>query len=229
MRPNAGIETVKMSLIATVVAGALLVGPAARAGLGSEGVVEAPLRAGLVLNVSGVDGLALAARADARSELVGHLGCIVVDNVVIRLDSARLIAIADPATPLGRYSRRHLIETHLLSHVVGRVVSVGSSRDVLEAVRSGAVDLGVGHALADVPDVLVPRTLGLGQRRAVDRDLLVVFAVHDDLAQALALVRHVAAVVAHAREGRVRVQPALGPLGAHAARGSRRRMSPKRR
>jgi len=53
------------------------------------------------------------------------------------------VALAEPACPLGKYSKRYLEMLGLYERLVPKVVHVDNSRAVLTAVSSGAVDAGL--------------------------------------------------------------------------------------
>ena len=53
------------------------------------------------------------------------------------------LALADPASPLGGYSRQYLDDLGLHRKLQGRVVLVDNSRAVLAAVRAGQADVGL--------------------------------------------------------------------------------------
>jgi len=53
------------------------------------------------------------------------------------------VALAEPACPLGKYSRRYLETLGIYNRLLPKVVHVDNSRAVLTAVSSGAVDAGL--------------------------------------------------------------------------------------
>jgi molybdate transport system substrate-binding protein len=72
------------------------------------------------------------------------------------------VALAEPACPLGKYSKRYLETLGIYERLMPKVVHVDNSRAVLTAVSSGAVDAGLAftsdaargrdfYALFDVP------------------------------------------------------------------------------
>lgn len=64
---------------------------------------------------------------------------------LVRREVAR-IALANPDSPLGGYTRAYLESLHLYDSLLGRVVPVDNSRAVVSAVRAGQADVGLVYS-----------------------------------------------------------------------------------
>jgi molybdate transport system substrate-binding protein len=64
----------------------------------------------------------------------------------LALPEAGRIALAQPGSPLGRYTRTYLESLHLESAVLARAVLVENSRAVVAAVRAGQADVGLVYS-----------------------------------------------------------------------------------
>jgi molybdate transport system substrate-binding protein len=61
---------------------------------------------------------------------------------LVQSETARL-ALAEPSSPLGRYTRAYLESSHLAGVLLARAVLVDNSRSVVAAVRAGQADVGL--------------------------------------------------------------------------------------
>lgn len=61
---------------------------------------------------------------------------------LLRAEVARLV-VAEPTSPLGRYTRAYLENIHLYEPLRSRIVQVDNSRSVVAAVHAGHVDVGL--------------------------------------------------------------------------------------
>src|SRR5262249_14229512 len=73
-------------------------------------------------------------------------------------DRIERVALAEPACPLGNYSKRYLEMVGIYEKVLSKVVHVDNSRAVLTAVSSGAVDAGLAFT-SDAARSRTPQTL----------------------------------------------------------------------
>lgn len=60
-------------------------------------------------------------------------------------DPVARVALADPASPLGRHSQQYLLQVGLYDAVLPRVVQVDNSRGVVAAIHSGQADVGLAY------------------------------------------------------------------------------------
>jgi molybdate transport system substrate-binding protein len=70
----------------------------------------------------------------------------VADPRDLLLPDVKLIALADPASPLGKCSQAYLDRLGIYETLQSKVVSVDNSRAILAAVRSGRADVGLAFA-----------------------------------------------------------------------------------
>jgi molybdate transport system substrate-binding protein len=88
-------------------------------------------------------------RAFARNGLagIGKRGLKSISKVAdLQSDRIRRIALAEPETPLGRYSAAYLHAAGVYGHLASKVLWVDNSRAVLTAVASKSADAGLAFS-----------------------------------------------------------------------------------
>lgn len=98
-------------------------------------------------------GRALAARSQrilARNRVAGaglaRRARTIHEPAALLSRSVKRIALADPASPLGRHSQQCLLQAGLYDALLPRVVHVDNSRAVVAALRGGQADAGLAYA-----------------------------------------------------------------------------------